>query len=106
MKLISAGIGEIQQVSGSNMLVIKDYAYRMPRIQEALDLIDIEGEPKEFEYRQLKYMQAADLVAKLKTLIAEMEGVSLQVSTGGAHSVCPAGDPAGSPHATRQPAGL
>ena len=81
MKLSSAGVGSVQLVAGSNMLVIKDYAYRMERIQEALDLIDVAGEMKELEYRQLEYMQAKDLVQKLKVLIGEMEGVSLQVSS-------------------------
>ncbi len=81
MKLTDLANG-LQVVAETNTLIVTDYAYRMERIREALDMIDVAGDPKEFEYRQLEYMQAANLVETLKKLIAEMEGVSLEVSSG------------------------
>ena len=80
MKLSDLANG-LQVVDETNTLIVTDYAYRMERIREALDMIDVAGEAKEFEYRQLEYMQATELVEKLKKLVTEMEGVSLEVSS-------------------------
>lgn len=71
-----------QQIPETNTLIVTDYAYRMPRIEEVLKMIDVAGEEKVFKYYTLKYMQAADLVDKLKDLVSKMEGVSMQVGDG------------------------
>ncbi len=68
-------------VESTNTLIVTDYAYRMDQIRQVLEMVDVPGDAKEFKFRQLQYMQAADLVAKLKELVAQMEGVSMQVGT-------------------------
>ena len=70
-----------QEIPETNTLIVTDYAYRMPRIEDALRMTDVAGDEKKFEHRQLKYMQAADLVDKLKELVEQVEGVSMQTGT-------------------------
>lgn len=71
-----------QEIPETNTLIVTDYAYRMPRIEDVLEMIDVAGEEKVFKYRALKYMQVNNLVEKLKELIAKMEGVSMQTAAG------------------------
>lgn len=60
-------------------LIITDYAFRMERIREVIVMIDVAGSPKDFQYRQLRYMQAVDLVPKVKALSAQIKGVTVTV---------------------------
>ena len=68
-------------IAGTNTLVVTDFAYRMDRIQRVLDMIDVAGEEKEYEFRTLKYMKPSEIVPKLQELAKQLEGVSLQIST-------------------------
>lgn len=64
-------------VTETNTLIVTDYAYRTDRIEKVIDMVDVAGEPKQFKYRRLQYMGAAEMVDKLKVLTAQMEGVSV-----------------------------
>jgi type II secretory pathway component GspD/PulD (secretin) len=71
-----------QPIPETNTLIVTDYASRMPRIEEVMQMVDVPGEEKIFKFRSLKYMQAGDLVTKLKDLVSNMEGVSMEVGDG------------------------
>lgn len=71
-----------QQIPETNTLIVTDYASRMPRIEEVMQMVDVPGEEKIFKFRSLQYMQAGDLVTKLKDLVSNMEGVSMEVGDG------------------------
>ncbi len=64
-------------VNETNTLIVTDYSYRMDRIQQVISLVDVAGEPKRFAYRQLQYTSASDLLDKLKTLTAQMSGITV-----------------------------
>ncbi len=80
---------DFDSVASTNTLIVTDYAYRMERVRGILEMVDVPGQEKKFEYRQLKYMQAADLVAKLTKLVAQMDGVSMQVGAPAATTAKP-----------------
>jgi type II secretory pathway component GspD/PulD (secretin) len=64
-------------VAETNSLIVTDYTYRMDRVEQVIKLVDVAGEPKTFQYRQLQYTSAAEMVGKLKTLTAQIGGVSV-----------------------------
>ena len=72
---------DFDAVAATNTLIVTDYAYRMDQIRQVLEMVDVPGDAKEFKFRQLQYVQAADLVTKLKELVAQMEGVSMQIGS-------------------------
>lgn len=70
------------QVNETNTLIVTDYSYRMDRISQVISLVDVAGEPKQFAFRQLQYTSAADILNKLKTLTAQMSGISVTSAAG------------------------
>ncbi len=64
-------------VNETNTLIVTDYSYRMDRINQVISLVDVAGEPKRFAFRQLQYTSAADILNKLRTLTAQMSGISV-----------------------------
>jgi type II secretory pathway component GspD/PulD (secretin) len=69
-----------QEIPETNTLIVTDYAYRMDQIQKVLDMIDVPGEAKEYEFRTLKFMKPSEMVPKLQELSGQLQGVSLQIS--------------------------
>ena len=70
----------VTPVVETGTLIVTDYAYRMPRIEELLDIIDKPGEPKQFRFRQLKYTMAKTLAPKVKALAEELGTVSITIT--------------------------
>jgi len=70
------------KIADSNTLIVTDYAYRMSQIRQVIDMIDVKGEMKEYKFRTLKFLKPSELVPKLKELAGQLQGVSLQISTG------------------------
>lgn len=68
-------------IAETGTLIITDYAFRMERIREVLKMIDVAGAPKDFQFRQIRYMQAGELVPKVKALAGEIQGVSITVAS-------------------------
>ncbi|NLW83434.1 MAG: hypothetical protein GXY41_03370 [Phycisphaerae bacterium] len=60
-------------------LIVTDYAFRMERIRDLIAMIDVEGEPKDFQFRQLRYMDAEELVPKIRALSTQIQGVTITV---------------------------
>ena len=79
-------------IAETGTLIVTDYAFRMERIRELIAMIDVAGAPKDFQFRQLRYMQAADLVPKVKALSTQIRGVSVSVGSAPA-AAPPAPDP-------------
>lgn len=70
----------IQSIPDNGTMIITGYAYRMERIQEVLDLIDLPGKKKLFKYRTLEYLTPSELAPKLQVLAKELGTVSITVS--------------------------
>lgn len=62
-------------------MIITGYAYRMERIQEVLDMVDLQGRIKEFRHRMLNYLTPSQLAPKLETLAQQLGTVSISVSS-------------------------
>ena len=70
----------ISPIPETGTLIITEYAYRMARVEELLEMVDQPGSPKEFRFRQLKYTMAATLAPKIKTLAEQLGTVSVTVA--------------------------
>ncbi len=79
--LVSMKLGaNISPIPETSTLIVTEYAYRMARVEELLEMVDQPGEPKEFRFRQLKYTMATTLVPKIKTLAEQLEAVSVTIA--------------------------
>lgn len=76
---LKLGATPIATIADARMLIITDYAYRMPRIEKVISLIDKPGKPKVFRYRQLKYTMAPSLAQKVQALAEQLESVPITV---------------------------
>jgi general secretion pathway protein D len=72
---------DITELSETNQLIITEFAYRMGRIEQLLELVDQPGEARKFTYRQLKYTLANTLTPKILTLVEQLGTISISVST-------------------------
>ncbi|KKK61067.1 hypothetical protein LCGC14_3018030, partial [marine sediment metagenome] len=70
----------INPIEATGTLVVIGYAYRMPRIEQLLEMIDRPGEPKQFRFRQLKYTMAKTLAPKIKTLAEQLGTISITIA--------------------------
>jgi len=81
----------VSPIADAGVLFVTGYAYRMPRVERLLKMIDVPGRPKTFKFRPLKYTMATALAPKIKTLAEQLGTVSITVgqmsSPSGAPSV-------------------
>jgi type II secretory pathway component GspD/PulD (secretin) len=70
----------VSPIPDTSTLVVTEYAYRMSRIEELLEMIDKPGVPKRFKFRQLKYTMAKTLAPKIKTLAEQLGTVSITIA--------------------------
>jgi type II secretory pathway component GspD/PulD (secretin) len=70
----------ISPIPETGTLIITEYAYRMARVEELLEMVDQPGAPKQFKFRQLKYTMAATLAPKIKTLAEQLGTVSVTIA--------------------------
>jgi len=71
----------ITALPDTGQLMVTEYAYRMGRIEQLLELVDQPGEPRQFKFRQLKYTLAGMLTPKIKALAEQLGTVSISVAT-------------------------
>jgi len=83
----------ITPITETKTLIVTGYAYRMPRIQALLDIIDKPGKPKKFRFRQLQYTMAQTLAPKLQTLAEQLGTVSITVTETSTTSTQPTTSP-------------
>lgn len=95
----------ISPIPETGTLIITEYAYRMARVEELLEMVDQPGSPKEFRFRQLKYTMAATLAPKIKTLAEQLGTVSVNIAAAPSSAQPPARRARGRPEpATPTPA--
>jgi type II secretory pathway component GspD/PulD (secretin) len=70
----------ITPIPETGTLIVTEYAYRMARVEELLDMVDQPGAPKQFRFRQLKYTMAATLASKIKSLAEQLGTVSVTIA--------------------------
>jgi type II secretory pathway component GspD/PulD (secretin) len=70
----------ISPIPETGTLIVTEYAYRMARVEELLEMVDQPGAPRQFRFRQLKYTMAATLAPKIKTLAEQLGTVSVTVA--------------------------
>jgi general secretion pathway protein D len=73
------GMG-ITKIPETGTLFVTGYTYRMSRIEELLQLIDVPGKRRSFRHRQLKYTMAVTTAEKVKALSEQLGTVSITVS--------------------------
>jgi len=61
-------------------LIVTGFAFRMPRIESLLNMVDKPGEPRRFRFRQLQYTMAQTLAPKIETLAEHLGTVSITVA--------------------------
>lgn len=79
----------ITAIPETKTLIITGYAHRMARIQAILDIVDRQGEPKKFRFRQLQYTMAAMLAPKIQSLAEQLGTISITVAESAAPPVAP-----------------
>jgi type II secretory pathway component GspD/PulD (secretin) len=70
----------ITPIAETKTLIVTGYAYRMPRIEALLDIVDKPGKPRKFRFRQLQYTMAQTLVPKVQALAEQLGTISITVS--------------------------
>jgi len=70
---------DVSPIAGAKKLIVTEYAYRMPRVDRLIEMIDKPGEPKKFTFRQLQYTMAKTLAQKVKTLAEQLGTVSITI---------------------------
>ena len=79
LKSMRLGLSFIS-ITGTNTFVVTGYTYRMSRIKELLEMIDVPGEPKKLVFRQLLYTDASDVISKVKILADQMHAITITIS--------------------------
>jgi general secretion pathway protein D len=103
--LVNMKLGaNISQIPETGTLIVTEYAYRMSRVEELLEMVDQPGEPKHFRFRQLKYTMATTLAPKIKTLAEQLGTVSVTIAAAPSPAQPPARRIRGRPAPTPTPA--
>jgi type II secretory pathway component GspD/PulD (secretin) len=92
-------LGAVTEIPARGTIIITGYAYRMPRVEQLLDVVDKPGRPKQFKSRALKYTMAITLAPKVKSLVEQLGDMSIAM---GATSPSTS-SPSRRPPAVRQP---
>jgi len=69
----------VSPIENAKILFVTGYAYRMPRVERLLKMIDKPGRPKTIRFRQCEYTMATALAPKIKTLAEQLGTVSITV---------------------------
>ena len=70
----------ISEIAETKTLIVTEFAYRMPRVEAILEMVDKPGEPKRFSFRQLQYTMARTLAPKLQTLAEQLGTISITIA--------------------------
>lgn len=79
----------VSPIADAGVLFVTGYAYRMPRVERLLKMIDVPGRPKAFKFRPLKYTMATALAPKIKALAEQLGTVSITVGQMSSPSAVP-----------------
>jgi len=95
MKLSAAATS----LAGSNVLLVTCHAGRMSRIEQLVEMIDCPGRTNECRLRRLYHVAATPLVAKIRAVLQQLQGI--EVTT--AATPAPAAQPATFPTKPAEP---
>ncbi|MFA7485519.1 MAG: secretin N-terminal domain-containing protein [Phycisphaerae bacterium] len=70
----------ILSIPAARKLFVTGYAFRMPRVEEMLSIIDQPGRLKHFRYRQLRFTMARNLSTQIQALAEQLGTVSVTVA--------------------------
>jgi len=76
-------------LDNTNLLLVTCHAGRMSRIEQLVDMIDRPGQPVECRFRRLSYVRATPLIARIRSLGGELQGVSVAAPSPAARSSTP-----------------
>ena len=79
LKSMTLGLS-FNSIPKTGTFIVTGYAYRMSRIEELLEMIDVPGEPRKLVFRQLQYTVASAVVSKVKTLADKLRIVPITIS--------------------------
>ena len=71
--------GDVFDAVETQTLIVTDYAYRMERIRQLLDLVDVEGKKKQVE-RRIQFYKASEIAPKIETMASHLGTVSVSIS--------------------------
>jgi len=71
---------DVRPIPETRTLIVTGFAYRMPRIEQLLAMVDKPGEPKRFRFRQLQYTMAQTLTPKIQTLAEQLGTISITIA--------------------------
>jgi general secretion pathway protein D len=71
---------DVRPIAETGTLIVTGYAYRMPRIERLLDLVDRPGKPRMFRFRQLQYTMSQALAPKIQTLAEQLGTISITIA--------------------------
>jgi len=79
--LTNMGLGaSIMPIEETGTIIVAEYAFRMERIKQLLESVDVPGQPKEFRYRALTYTMAETLAPKIKSLAEQLVTISVSIA--------------------------
>ncbi len=73
-------VTEVRPIPETQTLIVTGFAYRMPRIEALLELVDKPGKPKRFRFRQLRYTMAQTLTPKIQALAEQLGTISITIA--------------------------
>ncbi len=71
---------DVRPIAETGTLIVTGYAYRMPRVERLLDLVDRPGKPRMFRFRQLQYTMSQTLAPKIQTLAEQLGTISITIA--------------------------
>ena len=73
-------VTEVRPIPENQTLIVTAFAFRMPRIEQLLKMVDKPGKPKRFRFRQLQYTMAQTLAPKIQTLAEHLGTISITIA--------------------------
>jgi len=89
MKLSAAATS----LAGSNVLLVTCHAGRMSRIEQLVEMIDCPSRMNECRIRRLYYVAATPLIAKVRAVLQQLQGIEVTTATTPATGAQPAAFP-------------
>ncbi|MBN2593587.1 MAG: hypothetical protein JXA81_08785 [Sedimentisphaerales bacterium] len=83
----------ITAIPETKTLIVTGYAHRMARIEALLNIVDVQGEPKKFRFRQLQYTMAETLAPKIQSLAEQLGTISITIAATDTEPATPAISP-------------
>lgn len=77
------GNNTFNSIPETQTLIVTDYTYRMERIRQLLEMVDVEGKKKRVEERFIKFYKASEIAPKVEAMSSHLGTVSISISAAG-----------------------